>query len=263
MLPGVYTNKKKDGTLYYRSSITFQGRHISLGSYSSEADAAKSYQLADSLLHDPSISLSDYKKESILPFPKWVILSNFRDNGIYVRTPVYLYRRFFYYYFNCDDFLIFDIDDLFYYSTRTITRRGGHLFVADYGMQVNILSRYGIKNHAVIGRDYRFINGNKTDFRYDNIEIINRYYGVSKKEKKGKICYETRININGSRIVGRYKSETEAAVAYNKAVTILLKKGYHKNYPVNYIEELTKKEYRDLFQNVTVSPRICDLTPLP
>ena len=54
-------------------------------------------------------------------------------------------------------------------------RRGGHLFVADYGMQVNIASRYGIKNFAVENRDYRFVNGNDHDFRYANIEILNTY----------------------------------------------------------------------------------------
>lgn len=36
-------------------------------------------------------------------------------------------------------------------------RRGGHLFVADYGMQVNILNRYGIKNYAVKDKDYIFV----------------------------------------------------------------------------------------------------------
>ena len=36
MKKGVYTATKKDGTLYYRSSITFQNKHISLGSFSSE-----------------------------------------------------------------------------------------------------------------------------------------------------------------------------------------------------------------------------------
>ena len=39
MLPGVYQAVKKDGTIYYRSSITYQGKHISLGSYSTEEEA--------------------------------------------------------------------------------------------------------------------------------------------------------------------------------------------------------------------------------
>ena len=32
-LPGVFTARKKDGTLYYRASITHKKKHISLGSY--------------------------------------------------------------------------------------------------------------------------------------------------------------------------------------------------------------------------------------
>lgn len=263
MMPGVYQNYRKDGTLYYRSSITFHGRHISLGSYSSEQEASQAYKQADILLHDNSISLDEYKGNHILPFSKWVVLLNFRDNGMYIKTPIYLRKHFFYYYFDCEDFLTFDIDDLFYYSTRTITRRGGHLFVADYGMQVNILSRYGIKNYAVKDRDYRFINGNTKDLRYANIEIINRFHGVTRKEKDGKIFYETKIHWNGNLTVGRYDNEIEAAIAYNKAASVLLTKGYEKNYPVNYIEELTKEEYRNILKNITVSKNIYDLTPLP
>ena len=33
MLPGVYQAKKKDNTIYFRSSITYSGKHISLGSF--------------------------------------------------------------------------------------------------------------------------------------------------------------------------------------------------------------------------------------
>ena len=28
-------------------------------------------------------------------------------------------------------------------------KRGGHLFVAEYGMQTSVLSRYGIRSYAV------------------------------------------------------------------------------------------------------------------
>ncbi len=263
MLPGVSRAKKKDGTIYYRSSFTYSGKHISLGSFAVEKDAHRAYLLATRIVRTPSLLLGDYSRhKETLSFGKWVSLINFRDNGIYIKTPIYLYRKFFYYYFSPDDYLIFDIDDLFYYSTRTISRRGGHLFVADYGMQVNILSRYGIKNYAVAERDYQFANGNKRDYRYENIVIINPYHGVCKKENNGTTCYETKIHWNGDYIVGRYDSETEAAIAYNKAASVLLKKGYIKNYPVNYIEDLTDDEYRTLYQKITVSSRIKNLTPL-
>lgn len=261
MLPGVYSAKKKDGTLYFRSSITFSSKHISLGSYSTESNAHKAYLLADTLLHDNSISLEQYNHNSILPFPKWVVLINFRDNGLYIKTPIYICQRYFYYYFDKDDFFTFDIDDLFYYSTRTISRRGGHLFVADYGMQVNILSRYGIKNFGVNGRDYRFINGNNRDFRYANIEIINRYHGVYRKEKDGKYIYDVKIHWNGNFSVGCYENEIEAAIAYNKAASTLITKGYIKEYPVNYIEELSNEEYRNIYKQVSISSKLQTLKP--
>ncbi len=260
MLPGVYKARKKDGTIYYRSSITYSGKHISLGSFPTEQKASKAYQIADSLLRKNELSLEDYRKQrDLLSFSKWVSLVNFRDNGMYIKTPIYLEKRFFHYYFSIDDYLTFDIDDLFYYSTRTISRRGGHLFVADYGMQVNILSRYGIKNFAVADRDYRFVNGNNKDFRYENIEIINRFHGVQKKEKNSQQYYETKIHINGDYIVGRYQTEIEAAIAYNKAASILITKGYEKEYPVNFIEEFNTKEYRTLYKDIRISQKIMDL----
>lgn len=264
MLAGVYQAEKKDGTAYYRSSITFSGKHISLGSYHTEERAHSAYQLADRLLHDAALSLSSYTEQpdSPISFAKWVVLINFRDNGIYVKTPIYLFKTYFYYYFRPEDYLIFDSDDLFYYSTRTISRRGGHLFVADYGMQVNILSRYGIKNYAVAGRDYQFVNGDNSDYRYENILVINRFHGVFQKKKDGKILYETRIHWNGEWIVGRYQNEIEAAVAYNKAASILITKGYIKKYPVNYIEELSDTDYHSLYRSVPISEKIQALTSL-
>lgn len=262
MLAGVYKAKKKDGTTYYRSSITYGGKHISLGSYDTEQTAHEAYERAGCILHDTSHALSDYteKRDAPLSFSKWIVLINFRDNGIYIKTPIYLYEKYFYYFFGPEDYLIFDSDDLFYYSTRTISRRGGHLFVADYGMQVNILSRFGIKNYAVAGRDYQFANGNKRDFRYENIIVINRFHGVCQKKKEGKVYYETRIHWNGEFIVGRYNNEIEAAIAYNKAASILITKGYVKEYPVNYIEELTDAQYRSLYRSVTISKNLTALT---
>lgn len=257
MKPGVYQARKKDGTRYYRSSITYQNKHISLGSFSTEAAASHAYQMAGIILHDTSHTLESYKKP--LSFKKWVTLINFRDNGIYIKTPIYLYQKYFRYYFSPDDYYIFDIDDLFYFSTHSIMRRGGHLFVSDYGMQINILSRYGIKNYGVPGRDFLFVNGDKRDFRYENIEIINRYQGVQKKQFRGKTIYETRIHWNGDILVGRYQTETEAAIAYNKAASELIKKGYEKNYPVNYLEELSTEEYKDYFKKIKISKFIREL----
>lgn len=259
MLPGVYTATKKDKTVYYRSSITYKGKHISLGSFSTERKANQAYNDAKKLFESCDTIEDFSNKKTVLEFKKWVSIINFRDNKIYIKTPIFLQKNFFYYYFDKDDYLTFDNEDLFYYSSHTISRRGGHLFVADYGMQVNILTRYGIKNFGVAGRDYRFANGNEKDFRYENIEIVNRYHGVSKIDRNGKVIYKTKIHINGDYLVGKYSDEITAAVAYNKAVSIVIKKGYNKNYPVNYIEELTDEEYHNIYKNVKVAKKIYNL----
>lgn len=255
-LPGVYTAKRKDGTVYYRASLTYRNKHISLGSYDNPHDAHQAYTLAGVLLEDRSLSLNSYESESMLPFSKWVSLLNFRDNSIYFATPIYVRPRFFYYYFTPSDFFIFDLDDLFYYSTRKISHRGGHYFVADYGMQVNIMTRYGIKNYAVEGRDYRFINGNNQDLRYENIEIINRYNGVQATAHNGLLRYQVKIHVKGNINVGTYDSETEAAIAYNKAIDLLKKAGVSKAFTPNYLEGVSPAAYADLYNTVKISPGI-------
>lgn len=35
-LTGVYTAKRKDGSTYFRASLTYRNKHISLGSYDHE-----------------------------------------------------------------------------------------------------------------------------------------------------------------------------------------------------------------------------------
>lgn len=252
-LPGVYTAKRKDQTIYYRASLTYRSKHISLGSYDRAEDAHQAYLTAGSLLTDFSVSLSHYQADSLLSFSKWVSLLNYRDNGIYFATPIYIRPRFFYYYFSLSDFFIFDLEDLFYYSSRKISRRGGHYFVADYGMQVNIMSRYGIKNYAVAGKDYRFINGNPQDLRYENIEIINRYNGVCAVNDNGILRYQVKIHVKGNITVGTYATETEAAIAYNKAIDLLKKAGVNKAYTPNYMEGMSPAAYADLYDAVKIS----------
>lgn len=255
-LPGVYKAKHKDGSVYFRASVTYRNKHISLGSFSGPEMAHAAYKTAGLLLKDTSRTLAQYEQESALSFEKWVTLLNFRDNGIYFATPIYIRPKFFYYYFSPIDFFIFDTEDLFYYSSRKISCRGGHYFVADYGMQVNIMSRYGIKNYAVEGRDYRFINGNSHDFRYENIEIINRFQGVEQLRLNGVTRYRVKIHVKGNLSVGVYNTETEAAIAYNKAIDILKKAGVCKAYTPNYMEGISSAAYADLYDSVKVSPRL-------
>ena len=132
-LPGVYETTLKDGTPSYRASITHQKKHISLGSYPEEKTAHDAYLLAFSVLTDKSFKIHDYRQTMPLSFEKWVVLINLRDNGLYFATPVYLMKTYFIYYLEPETELKFDLEDLFYYASHKIMRRGGHLFVADYG----------------------------------------------------------------------------------------------------------------------------------
>lgn len=260
LMAGVYTTLKKNGTISYRSSITYQGKHISLGSYQTEEDAHTAYCEAQSILYSEQLEGIQYKPEdSVLSFNKYIILYNFKTTGFYFKTPIILQDNYFLYYLTPEHVLKFDVDDLFYYSTHTISKRGGHLFVSDYGMQVNILSRYGIKNFAVPDRDYRFINGDPTDFRYKNIEVINKYYGVQKLLKNGLFIYESIIHINGNFKIGTYQTEAEAAIAYNKAVDILQKKGIQKNYMTNFVTEVDEINYASLYNRLRISKKIREL----
>lgn len=265
-LPGVFPADMKNGTVYFRASITYRSKHLSIGSYKTENEAGTAYLEAleiitqDSIYNDgrDELQLVDeyMSKAYALSFAKWIMLKNYKENGMYCRNPIYLKKRYFIYFLDTNTPLKFDADDLFYYMSHKIMRRGGHLFIADYGMQVNILSRYGIKNHAVVNRDYRFINGDDTDFRYHNIEVINRYYGVSKILIKGRPSYLVKIHINGDYIVGRYSTETAAAIAYNKSADILRMHGVKKKYPENYIDGLYNDEYLRIYKEVKISKKV-------
>lgn len=260
MLAGVYLAKKKDNTIYYRSSITYKNKHISLGSYVTEEDAHMAYLEAGKIIEDLSISIISYSsKKNILSFEKWICLLNFRDNNIYIKTPIYIRKNYFSYFYSPKIELKFDFDDLFYYSSHKIMKRQGHLFVSDYGMQVNILSRYGIKNYSVIGRDYTFANKDCYDFRYENIIIINQYYGVEKKSKNSCDIFISKIHLNGNIIIGNYSSEIHAAIAYNKAVDVLKSQGIDRNYQINYIENLSAREYAEIYSQISISPKLYNL----
>lgn len=261
LLPGVFEAKKKNGTIYYRSSITFRSKHISLGSFPDEPSAHSAYLEAKTLLdQETKLTPDDYPfdEAATLSFSKWVCLVNFKNNGFYIKTPIYLQRNFFSYYLSPTDVLLFDADDLFYYSHHSIMRRGNHLFVAEYGMQTNIHSRYGIKNFARPGIDYRFVNGDSNDFRYSNIEILNPYHGVSSRSEQGNTVYLAKIHIHGDFIIGRYDTPIEAAIAYNKAADILHAKNIQKKFEKNYIEQLSREEYQNIYNALEISQKITE-----
>lgn len=258
MAVGVYKAKKKNGEVYFRASITYRNKHISLGSFDTEENAYKAYQEAEEIVRNGKYRLENYNKEFTIAFNKFVVLINFRDNGMYIRNPIYLKNKFFLYFLTENDILKFDVDDLFYYSEHKIMKRGGHLFVADFGMQVTLASRYGIKNYAVPGRDFRFVNGDFMDYRYDNIEIFTHYHGVFRKKKGNKEIFEARIHRNGDWILGRYETEERAAIAYNKAAEYLKRHGEKKNFPLNYLESLNAKDYREMLEKTELSKKFLE-----
>ena len=236
MLKGVFPATKKDGTIYYRTSINYSGKHISLGSFASEEMAHLAYKEASQTLSDAVITIDNvYSHKNILPHEKIIILLNFRDNGLYFKNPIYLRKGYFSYFLSEHEELKFDIDD--------------------YGMQYSILSRYGIRPYAVAGRDYQFVNGDSYDYRYANILVINRFHGVLRHIVKGITKYRTMIHINGNYLVGTYSSEEKAAVAYNKAVDLAKAAGIKKDFPENYVDTLPPKEYAEVYTKVKLSER--------
>ena len=262
MATGVYTAYKKDGTEYYRVSLTCQNKHISLGSFDDYKTAAAVYSEANAIVRDEKSShfvnaaekITSYSScTSALAFEKFMILLNLRDNNIYIKTPVYLCDKYFLYFFSPEIVLTFDIEDLFYYSGHKIMSRGGYFFVNDFGMQTSILARFGIRSHSVKGKDYLFRNGDEHDFRYSNVAVVNRYNGVEQIEKNGRILYRTRIHINGNYTIGTYTSENEAAIAYNRAIDLLAEQlPDFKNYTRNYIEGLSHIEYASIYNTVKI-----------
>ncbi len=254
-MQGAYKAVRKDGSEYFRSSVTYRGKHISLGSYATESEASQAYLEAGKALYSDQ-DIDSYSPDFTLEFEKYVILINFRDNEVYIKNPIYLMKRYFLYYCDPETVFKFDIDDLFFYSSHHISRRGGHFFVADYGMQLSLNARYGIRRHAVRDRDYRFINGDPFDYRYENIEIINRYFGVERFTKNGREQFRAKILVNGTIIIGTYPTEAEAAIAYNKAADLITRRLPEKSYEVNYIDSVSPRQYAELYTGIQLSPAI-------
>ncbi len=249
-LPGVYPAVKKDGTPYFRASLTYKSKHISLGSFDTEQSAHEAYLEGTRILKgEERPEIIDYSG-SVLGFSKWVALINLRDNGIYCNGPIYLRHKYFEYYLDLDTILRFDASELFYYTNHSIQRRGEHLFVADYGAQMRINSRYGIRNYAVPGKDYYFKNSDRYDFRSGNIVIVNPYYGVRYETYRGKNVYTARVHINGDIVLGHFEEIEDAAIAYNKAADALERGGVRGNFNRNYLENLSQAEYMIRYKSI-------------
>jgi hypothetical protein len=78
---------------------------------------------------------------------------------------------------------------------------------------------------------------------------------------RGKEKYRARINIPNYYTIGYYNSETESAIAYNKAIDILKKNGVTKNYTPNYIEGISPSLYADIYSKLKISDKINHYSP--
>ena len=109
-------------------------------------------------------------------------------------------RKFFNYYLSPTDVLIFDADDLFYYSNHSIMRRGNQFDIIFFK-----LFRY------VFCMQY-------IGCLYSNIEVLNPYHGVSHIAGHKATPYLAKIHLHGDYIIGRYATPIEAAIDCVKTV---------------------------------------------
>ena len=95
----------------------------------------------------------------------------------------------------------------------------------------------------------------RQDLRYSNVILLNSYHGVIRHVQNGMVRFKARIHINGNYIIGSYSTSVKAAVAYNKAVDLAKRHGIAKNFPENYVEELSAKEYAELYTKIKISKK--------
>ena len=75
-------------------------------------------------------------------------------------------------------------------------------------------------------------------------------------------CVTVRIHIRGNYIVGRYATDIEAAIAYNKAIDILHSKGVTSNFTPNYVEAITPRRYAEIYSTLDIAPGILNYEPI-
>ncbi|MBQ9862841.1 MAG: hypothetical protein IJM28_02930, partial [Lachnospiraceae bacterium] len=81
------------------------------------------------------------------------------------------------------------------------------------------------------------------------------------REKKLKKQYKATIHVKSNYVIGVYQTEKEAAIAYNKAADTLTKNGFDKEFFQNYVEDLSNKEYAEIYSRLKISDRIINLKP--
>ena len=84
-----------------------------------------------------------------------------------------------------------------------------------------------------------------------------KIHGVRKTvTKNGQHLYTVRIHIHGNYLVGRYATDVEAAIAYNKAIDILRNKGVTNNFLSNYVEGIAPSRYAEIYSSLPIAPGI-------
>ena len=64
-----------------------------------------------------------------------------------------------------------------------------------------------------------------------------------------------RVFSGNDAVYGLTEGAIDAAIAYNKAVDLAHQAGISKNFPENYIEELSASSYADIYQQISLSPK--------
>lgn len=249
----------KSGTTFYRVYYFYKSKKIYVGLYETVEKAQKAYDYVDFILkHD--VFVSDYE-DGLISFSKFIVFINFRNSGMYISTPIFIYDNYFNYYVSKELFIILDLRDLLFFSTYKIFKRGNYLYTTIGYRQESILNRFGILPNSVLGKDYYFKNDNRYDLRRDNLVVVTHYTGVHLETKFNKPTYVTRIFTDRYIVVGHYESELLAAIAYNKALNLSISLGFNQHATSNNIPYLTKSEYQALYDRLTISPRIADPSP--
>ena len=112
MPTGVYTTTKKDGTTYYRASLLFKINTSALAVLMIYK-ASLVYKEACSIVSDSAnhwininLQLTSYdKKQFHISFDKYICLINYRDNNIYIKTPIYLCKKYFLYFLDINHYI--------------------------------------------------------------------------------------------------------------------------------------------------------------
>ncbi len=76
------------------------------------------------------------------------------------------------------------------------------------------------------------------------------------KQKENKTFYVAKIHIRGNFLIGKFQTQTEAAIAYNKAIDVLKKNGIEKNFTPNYIDSIPPSTYADIYSNIKIPEKI-------